>query len=489
MRMRLLFLLGLLAPAEAALAQGACGQVVAALTSVQEVECVISPDLTTNNQNTTPADNSRAGKPANAFTPRTDAAAVSPDVPARTPVTRAVPGLQITGGMADDADARWVLRLPADWNGKVVIGVPGGTRSEFMGDFIFSDFVVQQGYAYASTNKGTLNFFFTTPADAAGCRLSPPTSVLSGFRVHFYLAEPKDTIVEWFRRTREVTSLARVAAAAYQARGVERTYLFGISNGGHVVRRLLEESPGLYDGGVDWEGVYWAPPGPNILIDLPAALRPYRDYFLSGLNPATPAHQAIVDAGYPPDIRSQPLTPTLFGPNGSFYELHANNYWDVTTCLFAKELDPAYSGAPEDYDYLARRKPFHLSPNIGHISTGGDIARPLITIHGTMDALLPIGRHARPFRDAVVEAGKGSLHRLYEVQNGNHIERFGQSSFNFRQLELLQPTAHASFQRLVQWVEEGSAPPPSQCIPRGGTLVDNTQADGRPERCAALLVP
>jgi hypothetical protein len=472
-----------------ALAQDACAQVTAALGGVHDVQCTFSTDLTTTNPQTTPGNDSRLGLPPSAFTPRTDAAAVSPDAPARTPITRMVPGLQISGGMADDADARWVLRLPADWNGKVVVGVPGGTRSEYMGDFIFSDFVVQQGYAYASTNKGTLNFFFTTPADPAGCRLSPPTSALSGFRVHFYLAEQKDTIVEWFRRTREVTALVRAAAVAYQARGVERTYLFGISNGGHVVRRLLEESPELYDGGVDWEGVYWAPPGPNILVDLPAALRVYRDYFLSGFNPAAAQHQAIVGAGYPPDIRSQPLTPTLFGPNGSFYELHANNYWDVTTCLFAKELDPSYTGAPEAYDYLARRKPFHLSPAIGQISTGGNIARPMITIHGTMDALLPLTRHARPYRDAVVESGKGSLHRLYEVQNGNHIERFGQSAFNFRQLELLQPTAHDSFRRLVYWVEDGAVPPPSQCIPRGGTLVDNTFVDGRPERCAALLVP
>jgi len=80
----------------------------------------------------------------------------------------------------------------------------------------------------------------------------------------------------------------------------------------------------MYDGGLDWEGVYWAPPGPNILIDLPAALGPYRDYFLGGFNTASAAHQAIVGAGYPPDIRS-PI-PTLFGPNGSFYETHANKY-------------------------------------------------------------------------------------------------------------------------------------------------------------------
>jgi hypothetical protein len=161
----------------------------------------------------------------------------------------------------------------------------------------------------------------------------------------------------------------------------------------------------------------------------------------------------------------------------------------VTTCAFAKELDPAYDGEPQDYDYAGRRQPLHLSPRVAKISTDGNVGRPLITLHGTMDALLPLTRHARPFRDRVVAAGKVALHRLYEVQNGNHIERYKQSSYNFTQLELLQPQVHDSFHRLVAWVESGIAPPTSQCIPRGSAIVDNPAIAGRPERCALLLVP
>jgi hypothetical protein len=265
----------------------------------------------------------------------------------------------------------------------------------------------------------------------------------------------------------------------------------GISNGGHVVRRLIAEAPEVYDGGIDWEGVYWAPSGPHILIDLPAVLRPYRDYALSGFDAAGAAHRAIVAAGYPPDIRANPPTPAnAFSPIvGSLYETHANNYWDVTTCVFAKELDPGYQGAPEDYDYAVRRQPSHLSPRLGKISTAGGIAKPLITVHGTMDALLPLTRHARPFRDAVVAAGKGDMHRLYEVQNGNHIERYRQGCCNFTQLEFLQPHVHEAFERLVAWVEGGIAPPASQCIPRGSRIIDNPLVSGRPERCATLLAP
>ncbi|OLD68965.1 MAG: hypothetical protein AUF63_01735 [Candidatus Rokubacteria bacterium 13_1_20CM_70_15] len=151
------------------------------------------------------------------------------------------------------------------------------------------------------------------------------------------------------------------------------------------------------------------------------------------------------------------------------------------------QLDPLGGSDTKDYNYLARRKAFQLSPRLGQISTDGDISRPLITLQGTMDALLPIKRHGRPFRDAVVAAGRAALHRYYEIQNGNHIERYRQSCCNFTQLEFVQPHAHRAFQLLVDWVERGAAPPPSQCIPRGGTIVANPGVAGQPERCAALL--
>src|SRR5437899_10411417 len=104
-----------------------CAAIELALAGVaSDVRCVASPDLTTRNADTTPPDNSRVGLPPSAFTPRTDAQAVSPDAPARTAIdpARMFPGLQITGAMADDTNARWLLRLPApgQWNGRVVVG-------------------------------------------------------------------------------------------------------------------------------------------------------------------------------------------------------------------------------------------------------------------------------------------------------------------------------------------------------------------------------
>src|SRR5436190_3672159 len=152
-----------------------------------DVSCVDSSDLTTKNPATTPANNSIPGLPAFAFTPQTDRAVISPAVP--TPVTKAVPGIQLNARIASDplGQARFLLRLPYDWNGSLVVAGASGTRSEFNGDFAWSDYVVQKGFAYASQNKGVLNLTLvavspTPPADPLACRLNPASPVW----VHFF---------------------------------------------------------------------------------------------------------------------------------------------------------------------------------------------------------------------------------------------------------------------------------------------------------------
>src|SRR3989441_12716990 len=102
---RLLVVAALSSLATPGLAQDACSEVkLALLAETQNVDCTVSADLTTANPDTTPQDNSRAGLPPSAFTPRTDAQAVSPDAPYRTPLTRAVPGLPVTAGVAGEPD-------------------------------------------------------------------------------------------------------------------------------------------------------------------------------------------------------------------------------------------------------------------------------------------------------------------------------------------------------------------------------------------------
>src|SRR5262249_60477342 len=73
-------------------------------------------------------------------------------------------------------------------------------------------------------------------------------------------------------------------------------------------------------------------------------------------------------------------------------------------------------------------------------------------------------------------------YRLYEVQNGNHIESY--TTF-YPQLELIQPHAQNAFDLLVAHVEHHRPLPPSQCIPRGSSIVENPES----EQCAELFVP
>ena len=135
--------------------------------------------MTTNNLATTPANNSLAGLPVLAFTPITDRGVIAPVAGQRTPITKAVPGIQLDARIAADptGQARFLLRLPDSWNGRLVVAGASGTRSEFNGDFAWSDYVVQEGYAYASQNKGVLNLKLTTSADPLGCRLNPASGV------------------------------------------------------------------------------------------------------------------------------------------------------------------------------------------------------------------------------------------------------------------------------------------------------------------------
>jgi len=82
----------LVATGNSAAAASRCDRLLGQLgRQVADATCVESPDLTTTNPATTPANNSLAGLPLLAFTPQADRAVISPSPPNRTPITKVVP--------------------------------------------------------------------------------------------------------------------------------------------------------------------------------------------------------------------------------------------------------------------------------------------------------------------------------------------------------------------------------------------------------------
>jgi hypothetical protein len=484
-----LLLISSAAAAHPTTAASRCDQLLAAFgKQLADATCFESTDLTTTNPNTTPANNSIATLPAFAFTPQTDRSVIAPDAANKTPITKVVPGIQLNARIASDpqGQARFLLRLPDTWNGRLVVAGASGTRREFNGDFAWSDYVLQEGYAYASQNKGVLNLALSTAADPLACRLNPTTPVF----VHFFDNDPGQQFSRWADFMAQGAQLAQQGARSHYGRGPQRTYAVGTSNGGYQVRRAVESYPELFDGGVDWEGTFVDEHAPNLLTDLPAGVLNFPDYTTSGFSATSTAAANIRAAGYPPDIVS--------GLN-SLWGLYNAQFWEVTQCQWQKRLDPTYNTYVDGtgtYNYVARLSVSDVGAQLNDFATTGRIQRPLITVAGTMDGLLPIDHHARAYARKVAkhqgdhDDGHGghdddgqAQYRLYEVQNGNHIETF---KLTFGQLEFIEPHAQQAFDLLADSVEHHHSLPPSQCIPHGGIIAGSP---AQPGHCASLFAP
>ena len=348
-----------------------------------------------------------------------------------------VPGIQVDGYFPDTSttnthhgwnhDAQFVIRLPEEWNGGIVVTGAPGVRGQYANDFIIGDWVLSKGYAFASTDKGNTGAAFYRDGSTPG-----------------------GSIREWHRRVTELTrATQRLARSAYGAQP-DRTYMAGISNGGYLTRWQLENNPQLFDGGLDWEGTLFRAEGPNLLTFLPTALKHYPAYAATG---DQAAHDAIIAAG--------------FAPGSEFlWPFHHSYYWDLTQRIYREELDPTWDGALDagvpfcasgtpscdaDYDYASR--PQAVKDAVRSVSLTGRIRRPMITVHGSLDTLLPPAVDSDVYDALVDEAGSGRLHRYYLVEDGTHTD--GLYPAYPDRLRPLLPCARDAFDLLTAWVEDG----------------------------------
>jgi alpha-beta hydrolase superfamily lysophospholipase len=369
----------------------------------------------------------------------------------------AVPGIQIDGYFPDTStmntykgwnhDAQFVIRLPDNWNGKLVITGAPGVRRQYANDYLISDWVLARGYAYASTDKGN-----------------------SGTSFYKDGAAPGDAIAEWHQRVSELTLAAKDAVRQRYGSAPAYTYITGISNGGYLARHALENRPDLYDGGVDWEGALWRPEGPNLFTYLPAALRYYPAWRATG-NPF--AYNQMIAAG--------------FAPGSEFlWDHHYAVYWDLSQRTYREEMDPGYDGALEagvpfcptgtlycDADYVYESRPAAVREAVARISLGGRIGKPMITLQGDLDSLLPKKTNADPYVDLVKKAGRANFHRYYVVEGGNHVDQLYDLFPD--KLRPIAPCYRAAFEALERWVESRGQhqPPASKVITREGPDLAN----------------
>lgn len=362
------------------------------------------------------------------------------------PVPGRVPGVQVDGYFPDTSatntnhgwnhDAQFVLRLPDRWNGGLVVTGSPGTRRQYANDRAIGDQVLAEGYAFAATDKGNTGAAFYD----------------DGVR-------PGDALTEWNTRVTQLTLAAKAAALLHYGRPPSRTLAAGLSNGGYLVRWQLENRPWLYDGGVDWEGTLWRAGGPNLFTFLPPALRNYPAYAAG----SAAAHQSILDAG--------------FAPGSEFlWDYHYRVYWDLTQRIYREEVDPSFDGALAagvpfcasgtpacDADYAYASRPAPVARAVERISLTGRIGKPLLTLHGTLDTLLPITRDSDVYDRMITDAGRGALHRYYRVEGGNHVD--GLVDRFPALLRPLGPCFRTAFDALAGWLR-GVRPPASATIAR-----------------------
>lgn len=351
-----------------------------------------------------------------------------------------VPGVQLDGYFPDDSafntnhgwnhDAQFVIRLPDRWNGGLVVAGSPGNRRQYANDVTISDWALAKGYAYAATDKGN-----------------------SGVEFYKDGRRPGDAVAEWNHRLTQLTRAAKKVVAKRYGRSPGRTYAAGISNGGYLVRWQLENRPELYDGGIDAEGTLWRADGPNLFTYLPSILRAYPAYAATG-DPS--AHKALLKAGLAPG--SEFLWP-----------FHDQVYWELTQRIYREEFDPAYTGPEAEYDYASRPKEVHRA--VARISLTGQIRKPLITLQGTYDTLLPIGTDSDVYAKLVRARGKAP-YRYYRLEAANHVD--GLYDTYPDRLRPLLPCMRTAFTALESWTRNGTPPPKSATLPRpaSGDLVN-----------------
>ena len=378
----------------------------------------------------------------------------NPSRPAWTVPKIAVPGMQIKGIIGD---AHFVMRIPDNWNGRLVVGAPGGTGSELSADQRLSDYILTKvdkngaSFAYAYTDKSARGEIIPTVNG----------DIKKAWRGRTAFVHPEDGHVTWNKRMRELTIAAKDVLEKVKGEKPKYTYINGQSNGGYVTRYALENNGDLYDGGIDWMGVLWTPEDNNISIKTDQ----YRDIRTLRDPKATPEEKAAARAHYGLPEESDFLIDKVMRGGKALLDDSLRMKYDPSW----KTRDwSEYGQHPEDYDnYNWHERPQYVKSNIKPFALTGNIQKPMITLHGTWDVQINPNYNSVYYSKMIENAGKGNIHRLYLIDHAHHTDAIvGDPKIDEKhQMQPILPYSHQAFDLLVDWVENGIEPPDSKNIP------------------------
>ena len=110
---------------------------------------------------------------------------------------------------------------------------------------------------------------------------------------------------------------------------------------------------------------------------------------------------------------------------------------------------------------------------VARVALTGRIGRPLITLHGDLDTLLPQAADSDVYARMVDGSGRGRLHSYVTVTGGTHVD--GLYDTYPDRLRPILPCYRSAFDRLVSWVERGVRPPADHTVdrPADGDVVNS----------------
>jgi hypothetical protein len=351
---------------------------------------------------------------------------------------------------------KFQVLLPVAWNGKIAIFTRGFSGTE-LSTGAFQTSALAKGYAFASCDEG---WFRPTIAD-----------------------NPQDDYYESRQSLVELAVYTKALVLTNYGRAASRTLLVGSSNGGHHTRWMVEAYPLMFDGGISGFGynsqlTQWgsvaqmvrnydviAPRIDDIIAE--RARNAKWDPFRERLSPPlTKAQLTALRDIY--DIPMQ-LTSGFRYNDGRWFGSEANwksNYNALVGYLrdSVPRWDETYrpsGGRPTDAEiklWNPLNSPAYIQIDLRREDCSGNLARPLIIMHGAADPIVGPGE-AEGYKNLVAKTiGQGEAENLLAVYYIAGMAHGG------TQYDNLIPAQIDALESMIDYQQSGGsrgAPPPA----------------------------